>query len=147
MAVGDLSCWTSQRHRSFRGLFRLHNGSQSSGKSSAQAYVERVSRLIREADLLVPVHVRPLNCENHAPVARALWPSGPSTDLIEEERSVQVFVRDNNVDQALKVLKKRMQRLVRLSTTECTPAIRSIPLSALKVSVCPNMATLNGLSR
>jgi small subunit ribosomal protein S21 len=29
---------------------------------------------------------------------------------IEEERSVQVFVRDNNVDQALKVLKKRMQR-------------------------------------
>jgi small subunit ribosomal protein S21 len=43
-------------------------------------------------------------------VARALWPSGPSTDLIEEERSVQVFVRDNNVDQALKVLKKRMQR-------------------------------------
>jgi small subunit ribosomal protein S21 len=30
--------------------------------------------------------------------------------LVEEERSVQVFVRDNNVDQALKVLKKRMQR-------------------------------------
>jgi small subunit ribosomal protein S21 len=29
---------------------------------------------------------------------------------IEEERSVQVFVRDNNVDQALKVLKKKMQR-------------------------------------
>jgi small subunit ribosomal protein S21 len=29
---------------------------------------------------------------------------------IEEERRVQVLVRDNNVDQALKVLKKRMQR-------------------------------------
>ena len=31
-------------------------------------------------------------------------------NLIEEERRVQVLVRDNNVDQALKVLKKRMQR-------------------------------------
>ena len=31
--------------------------------------------------------------------------------LIEEERSVQVFVRDNNVDQALRALKKKkMQR-------------------------------------
>ena len=29
---------------------------------------------------------------------------------IEEERHVQVLVRDNNVDQALKVLKKKMQR-------------------------------------
>jgi small subunit ribosomal protein S21 len=29
---------------------------------------------------------------------------------IEEEHRVQVFVRDNNVDQALKVLKKKMQR-------------------------------------
>jgi small subunit ribosomal protein S21 len=29
---------------------------------------------------------------------------------IEEERRVQVFVRDSNVDQALKVLKKKMQR-------------------------------------
>jgi hypothetical protein len=38
-------------------------------------------------------------------VARGHWPSGPFIDLIEEERSVQVFVRDNNVDQALKVLK------------------------------------------
>ena len=35
----------------------------------------------------------------------------PSTDRsIEEERHVQVLVRDNNVDQALKVLKKKMQR-------------------------------------
>jgi len=30
--------------------------------------------------------------------------------LIEEERHVQVFVRDNNVDQALRALKKKMQR-------------------------------------
>jgi small subunit ribosomal protein S21 len=29
---------------------------------------------------------------------------------IEEERRVQVLVRDNNIDQALKVLKKKMQR-------------------------------------
>jgi small subunit ribosomal protein S21 len=29
---------------------------------------------------------------------------------IEEERRVQVLVRDNNVDQALRVLKKKMQR-------------------------------------
>src|SRR6516165_2781774 len=29
---------------------------------------------------------------------------------IEEERSVQVFVRDNNVDQALRALKRKMQR-------------------------------------
>ena len=29
---------------------------------------------------------------------------------IEEERCVQVFVRDTNIDQALKVLKKKMQR-------------------------------------
>ena len=29
---------------------------------------------------------------------------------IEEERHVQVLVRNNNVDQALKVLKKKMQR-------------------------------------
>jgi ribosomal protein S21 len=29
---------------------------------------------------------------------------------IEEERRVQVLVRDNNVDQALKVLKKKMPR-------------------------------------
>jgi len=30
--------------------------------------------------------------------------------LIEKELHVQVFVRDNNIDQALKVLKKKMQR-------------------------------------
>ena len=35
---------------------------------------------------------------------------GPLNRLIEEERHVQVFVRDNNVDQALRMLKKKMQR-------------------------------------
>ena len=35
---------------------------------------------------------------------------GPINRSIEEERRVQVLVRDNNVDQALKVLKKKLQR-------------------------------------
>ena len=34
----------------------------------------------------------------------------PGNRSIEEEYCVQVLVRDNNVDQALKVLKKKMQR-------------------------------------
>jgi small subunit ribosomal protein S21 len=34
----------------------------------------------------------------------------PINRSVEEERHVQVLVRDNNVDQALKVLKKKMQR-------------------------------------
>jgi len=41
------------------------------------------------------------------------WPEhlgGPFNRSIEEEHRVQVLVRDNNVDQALKVLKKKMQR-------------------------------------
>jgi small subunit ribosomal protein S21 len=35
---------------------------------------------------------------------------GPVNRSIEEERRVQVLVRDNNVDQALKALKRKMQR-------------------------------------
>ena len=35
---------------------------------------------------------------------------GPINRSIQKERRVQVLVRDNNVDQALKVLKKKMQR-------------------------------------
>jgi small subunit ribosomal protein S21 len=35
---------------------------------------------------------------------------GPINRSIEEERRVQVLVRDNNVDQALKALKRKMQR-------------------------------------
>ena len=45
-----------------------------------------------------------------APVARAFLAIGPINRSIEEERRVQVLVRDNNVDQALKMLKKKMQR-------------------------------------
>ncbi len=45
-----------------------------------------------------------------APVAQARWPLGRSGAGFKEEHHVQVFVRDNNVDQALKALKKKMQR-------------------------------------
>jgi small subunit ribosomal protein S21 len=38
------------------------------------------------------------------------WKAGTINCSIEEEPRVQVLVRDNNVDQALKVLKKKMQR-------------------------------------
>ena len=41
------------------------------------------------------------------------WPafrSRPAFAAEREERLLQVFVRDNNVDQALRVLKKKMQR-------------------------------------
>ena len=46
------------------------------------------------------------------PSAYANGPSGLAVvpRLIEKELRVQVFVRDNNVDQALKALKKKMQR-------------------------------------
>jgi small subunit ribosomal protein S21 len=44
-----------------------------------------------------------------APVVQVLV-FGPINSWIKEERHVQVFVRDNNVDQALKALKKKMQR-------------------------------------
>ena len=41
------------------------------------------------------------------------WPAFRSPPVFaakREERLLQVFVRDNNVDQALRVLKKKMQR-------------------------------------
>jgi small subunit ribosomal protein S21 len=38
------------------------------------------------------------------------WKADTIKRSIEEERRAQVLVRDNNIDQALKVLKKRMQR-------------------------------------
>ena len=38
------------------------------------------------------------------------WPERLGNRSIEEEHRVQVLVRDNNVDQALRVLKKKMQR-------------------------------------
>ncbi len=45
-----------------------------------------------------------------APVARAPWPSGPLTARSKRDTACKVLVRDNNVDQALRVLKKKMQR-------------------------------------
>ena len=42
--------------------------------------------------------------------SRGVLAIGPVNRSIEEERRVQVLVRDNNVDQALRVLKKKMQR-------------------------------------
>jgi len=44
------------------------------------------------------------------PVAQAPCLSGRSTAELKGKTTVQVFVRDNNVDQALKALKKKMQR-------------------------------------
>jgi small subunit ribosomal protein S21 len=41
--------------------------------------------------------------------SRRVWLLG-RYPLIKEEYHVQVFVRDNNVDQALRALKKKMQR-------------------------------------
>jgi small subunit ribosomal protein S21 len=49
------------------------------------------------------VHIR-------APVAAGPLAIGPVARSIEEECRVQVLVRDNNIDQTLKVLKKKMQR-------------------------------------
>jgi len=37
-------------------------------------------------------------------------PDRPHNFWIKEERRVQILVRDNNVEQALRVLKKKMQR-------------------------------------
>ena len=37
------------------------------------------------------------------------WNIGDMTCSIKKERFVQVFVRDNNVDQARKALKRKMQ--------------------------------------
>jgi small subunit ribosomal protein S21 len=36
--------------------------------------------------------------------------TGPINRSIQEKRHVQILVRNNNVDQALRVLKKKMQR-------------------------------------
>jgi small subunit ribosomal protein S21 len=48
-------------------------------------------------------------CPIRTPVARAPGIGSDNRSIIEEYR-VQILVRDNNVDQALKVLKKKMQR-------------------------------------
>jgi small subunit ribosomal protein S21 len=56
----------------------------------------------------VPIGIRTMPIRG--PVVGASLAIGPVNRSIEEERRVQVLVRDNNVDQALKVLKKKMQR-------------------------------------
>jgi small subunit ribosomal protein S21 len=49
------------------------------------------------------------DCIAHAVLARLLLTGSRSPRQVKE-RQLQVFVRDNNVDQALRVLKKKMQR-------------------------------------
>ena len=49
------------------------------------------------------------NC-THPQCATGPLAIGPINRSIREERHVQVLVRDNNVDQAMRVLKKKMQR-------------------------------------
>ena len=51
------------------------------------------------------------NCTHpRAPLVPGPLAIGPINRSIREERHVQVLVRDNNVDQAMRVLKKKMQR-------------------------------------
>ena len=45
-----------------------------------------------------------------APMARAPWPSDPSTARSKRNAACTFSSGDNNVDQALKALKKKMQR-------------------------------------
>src|SRR5438132_10521978 len=58
---------------------------------------------------LRPAFPRRIPCDIRSPLTRALSPAGPILRLMETTL-VQVIVRDNNVDQALKALKKKMQR-------------------------------------
>ena len=42
-----------------------------------------------------------------------MWPrtcDPPTRERAERQRSVEIYVRNNNIDQALKALKKKMQR-------------------------------------
>src|SRR6266576_1847040 len=58
------------------------------------------------------LHARPNGSPRDRALARRRAPAhpGPFRTYKAEERRVQVLVRDNNVDQALKALKKKMQR-------------------------------------
>jgi small subunit ribosomal protein S21 len=46
----------------------------------------------------------------HAPAARASKSRPIASEEAPEQKPMQVLVRDNNIDQALRVLKKKMQR-------------------------------------
>jgi len=50
------------------------------------------------------------NCAHPCASGPSALAIGPINRSIEEEHRVQVLVRDNNVDQALRALKKKMQR-------------------------------------
>jgi len=43
-------------------------------------------------------------------VSRLLDPTGRRSNRVEIDRLMQIIVRDNNVDQALRALKKKLQR-------------------------------------
>jgi small subunit ribosomal protein S21 len=84
-----------------RRRFSLANGSQPCPSAGGNT----ISRHILAAIGRRIVHT-------HMPVCQWLERLGidPGNRSIKEEYRVQVLVRDNNVDQALKVLKKKMQR-------------------------------------
>src|SRR5262245_11638643 len=65
----------------------------------------------RAGGLLRPflLHARPNGSPRDGALAHRRAPAHPGSIKLEEQR-VQVLVRDNNVDQALKALKKKMQR-------------------------------------
>ena len=52
----------------------------------------------------------PAEAPTRVPAARPTISSGPGRGQLMIGQFVQVLVRDNNVDQALRVLKKKMQR-------------------------------------
>jgi Ribosomal protein S21 len=54
------------------------------------------------------------------------------------QRRVQDFVRDNNVDQALEVLKRKMQRegVLREMKLQRSAALASSPAKSCSVKVC-----------
>jgi len=53
---------------------------------------------------------RRIPCDIRSPLARGVRPGTALTPELWRTTLVQVIVRDNNVDQALKALKKKMQR-------------------------------------
>jgi small subunit ribosomal protein S21 len=53
---------------------------------------------------------RSARCAVHAIFTLSLNPAGGGAAALRQDYCVQVLVRDNNVDQALKALKKKMQR-------------------------------------
>ena len=67
------------------------------------------SRVFQLAAVVLIGRDSPIDTYANGPSSLAV---GPINRLIEKEHHVQVFVRDNNVDQALKALKKKMSAKV-----------------------------------